>query len=181
MKRDAPSQTSMPRPRIAAPGVANALLAVALLAASGCGGTPATQAPRAQCRIADFMGDWTSAARGGALATVTKDTVALTAGHERISIRYVEKRDLGLVSRQVLRQEFARLAARGDLPMARRGPDETVCAIQLIRPEGAAALVAEGPGKLFFLQENRTENPPPTTHLRRSGPRPTPGPVAPGP
>ncbi|WP_404480090.1 hypothetical protein [Novosphingobium sp. BL-52-GroH] len=147
-----------------------------LLALAGCAKAPATQGPAEPCRIADFLGDWVNGKRTDEGVTVDKGAVTILSGAARSRIAYVASRDFDLVSRQVLRQEFPNLAALGSLPPARSGPQEVVCAIHLIRPGGAAALVANGRKGLVLLEESGAADPPGTMHLRRGKPAPLPPP-----
>lgn len=144
---------------------------------AGCSSAPATPPPGPQCRIGDFMGEWVNERRTDEGITVAADAVTVIAGHARTRIAYVAKRDFGLVSRQVLRQEFSNLASLDSLPAPKSGRDETVCALHLIRQRGAAALVTDGHKRLVFLEETRTEDPPATMHLRRGKPKAAPVPA----
>jgi hypothetical protein len=155
--------------RLAA-GIAGGV-AAGLVLLAGCSSAPATQAPGSRCRIGDFLGDWVNARRPDEGVSVGRDAVTVIAGSARTRIAYVVRRDFGLVTRQVLRQEFANLAALGSLPAPRSGRDERVCALQLIRARGAAALVTDGNREIVFLEETRTEDPPATMRLRRGQPR----------
>jgi hypothetical protein len=143
-------------------------LALALVLA-GCSNAPPAQL--AECRVGDFLGDWVSPARAQDGVAVSSGAVTVIAGTLRTPVAYVAKRDLGRVTRQVLRQEFANLAALGRLPPTPDDPGEAVCAIQLIRPHGAAALVASG-RELVLLEETGGADPPTAMRLRRGKPKP---------
>lgn len=146
------------------------------LVLAGCAQAPAVPVPAAHCRISDFLGDWANARRTDEGVSVGKSAVTVIAGTARTRIAYVASRDFGLVTRQVLRQEFANLAALGRLPPARRGLQERVCAIHLIREGGAAALVANGGKALVLLEESGASDPPTTMDLRRGKPKLLPAP-----
>jgi hypothetical protein len=142
---------------------------VLALVLAGCSNAPPAQL--AECRVGDFLGDWVSPAREQDGVAVGAGAVTVIAGSLRTPVPYVAKRDLGRVTRQVLRQEFANLAALGHLPPTPEDPSDAVCAIQLIRPQGAAALVATG-RDLVLLEETGGADPPIAMRLRRGKPKP---------
>ncbi|EJL23995.1 hypothetical protein [Novosphingobium sp. AP12] len=137
---------------------------------AGCSSAPATRVPAPECRIGDFRGGWVSVAGAGEGVIVGSDAVTVIGAHAPSGIAYVAKRDFGLVSRQVLRQEFDQNAALGRLPSPKSPPEETVCALHLIRPHGGAALVADGRRELVYLEETRKDDAPVMMRLRRGTP-----------
>ena len=143
------------------------LFVVGLLGLAGCSDADTRPVPGPVCRISDFLGEWVDARRRGEGVLVERATVTVISGMTRTKIAYVVSRDFGQVSRQVLRQEFAALATRGGLPRGRADADQRVCAIQLIQPSGAAALVSDGNDALVLLEERGKTDPPVKMRLRR--------------
>jgi hypothetical protein len=137
---------------------------------AGCSSSPATRVPEPECRIGDFRGDWASVAGAGKGVIVGSDAVTVIGGSPPGRIAYVTQRDFGLVSRQVLRQEFDQNAALGRLPSPKSPPEETVCALHLIRPHGGGALVADGRRELVYLEETGKDDAPVMMRLRRGTP-----------
>lgn len=142
------------------------------LALVGCDKAPSKALD--ECRFETFVGDWVDLQRPDHGVFVGGNSVAVTAGTRRTPIAFVTTRDFGPVTRRVLRQEFAGLAATGRLPAAAGGLDERVCALHLIRPRGPAALVASGNGRpeLVYLEESGRFRPPLTMRLKRGATKP---------
>ncbi|MEE4454517.1 hypothetical protein [Novosphingobium resinovorum] len=145
------------------------LTAQALLLA-GC--SPAETRTTPECHLGDFLGDWVSARRGDEGVSIGAKAVTVVAGRARTRVSYVANRDFGPVTRQVLRQEFGNLTGLGVLPVKQTQLGEMRCAIHLIRPHGAAALVQEPGRGLILLEETDGADPPATMRLRRGRPRP---------
>lgn len=149
---------------------ARALLFLAgALSLEGC--SPAATRPTPDCHIADFLGDWVNGTRPDEGISVHAKVVTVMAGRAQTRIAFVTNRDFGPVTRQVLRQEFGNLTALGVLPTKQSELGEMRCALHLIRPQGAAALVLEGKG-LVFLEETDGADPPAVMRLRRGKPKP---------
>lgn len=161
------------RARAGLVGRAGAGVAV-LLALAGC--SSAETRPTPECHMADFLGDWVNARRTDEGITVGAKSVTVIAGPNRTTVRYVAKRDFGPVTRQVLRQEFGNLTTLGVLPATQTELGLMHCALHLIRPHGAAALVIDRNNGLVFLEETDGADPPATMRLRRGEPRPIPAP-----